>query len=205
MYNFYGLGEAPSQIQVTVGDAQILTQQDQRMEAQRNVVVDFFRAIYLQADQEQRVALINNYLQLQWRAAVAAKLDRGDPVMVKLDGIMGQWWTWKTQYDDAALRRWIPGTRSWGSELDNWSQRVEAIQGELDAATNDAVSTTLEKQGLNPTMIKPTEGEQAVTETLKRLNELLRSPWLWPTVGVLGTLFVLGGFVRLYRDLRPAH
>ncbi len=165
-------------------------------------VTDFFRAIYLQADQEDRVILVNNYLQLLWRTALASGLTTKDPSVQKLDATMGQWVAWKQQYDAAVLRRWIPMTRAWSNELDTWSDRVSTLQTELDAASAGRVSTALQQKGLDPSVIAPDAGDVAVHQTLMRLNELLRSAWLWPVVGTVGALIIAGMALSLYRGVK---
>jgi hypothetical protein len=165
---------------------------------------NFFRAIYLQADQEQRVELINNYLQLLWRAGTTAGLTTHDPVMQQLDMTLGQWGAWKQQYSDAVLRRWVPFTRAWGDELNDWSERVEKLQDTLDSATSGQVSKVLAQQGLDPSAIKPDAPSQALDAVIKRLGQILRSPLFWPVVGVIGTLIVAGWGLKLYRGFREA-
>lgn len=165
-------------------------------------VADFFRAIYLQADQEQRVELVNNYLQLLWRAGLAAGLASTNPVMVKLDATMGQWWTWRTQYNDAVLRRWVPFTRAWGTELDAWADRVQAEQDELDAATSDQVKARLAQQGLDPSALAPDAGADLASIMLRRMRDLLKSAWFWPVVGTVGVLVIAGAALKLYKGVK---
>jgi len=165
-------------------------------------VTDFFRAIYLQADQEQRVELVNNYLQLLWRAGLKAGLSRATPAMQHLDGVLGSWWTWRQQYHDAVLRRWVPFTRAWDNELDQWAEKVSALQTELDEATSGAVSATLATNGLDSSMVAPDAGASAVHAVVQRTNDLLRSSWFWPVVGTVGALILAGVALKLYRNVK---
>lgn len=161
-------------------------------------VTDFLQAIYAQADTEQRVAIVNNYLQLLWRTALSQGLSKSDSAMQTLDGYMAQWWAWKQQFDAAVFRRWVPFSRDWNGELNTWKERVVILQGKLDDATNGAVSQSMEQRGLTPDIIP----EDDVSAFLKAIKQMLRSPWFWPVVGTVGALALLGYSLKLYKGIK---
>lgn len=164
-------------------------------------VIDLFRNLYIDADQEQRVALVNNHYQLLWRATRQAQMPTDLPVIQKLLTTMDGWWRWKLQYDDAVLRRWVPFTRDWDQELDQWALKWEQLVTEIDAVAPQ-VPLILEGRGVSAEQIKPDAWTTAGHEFLKRLNEILGSSWFWPVVGTVTAVFVAGKILSLYKSIK---
>jgi len=166
-----------------------------------NSVIDTFRALYLQADQEQRVILVNNHWHLLHRAARKVGTPMDLPAMQKLDAVMAQWWGWKQAYDEAVLRRWVPFTRSWGTELDQWAALWEQMVREIDAA-QPKLASELDKQHLTADDIRADAWSQAGANFMASLNSILGSSWFVPLLGTLGFLVVLGMGLKLYKGIK---
>lgn len=166
-----------------------------------NSVVDFFRNAYLDADEEQRVIMVNNYWQLLWRSTRQAGVSEKDPSFQKLDSLMGQWWDWKLRYDDAALRRWIPIVgHDWSKDLDTWADRWVSMVEELDQ------KASLEAGGLDTSGISKEawdrSGETALDNLLNRFNQALSSSWFWPVAGLAGAMFFVSWVIKTGRAFR---
>jgi hypothetical protein len=178
-------------------DAVTLAKQDASGAAAHNAVLDLFRALYVQADQEDRVALLNNYWQLLWRASRQAGIvDKS--YWQRLDATMGDWWNWKQAYNGAVLRRWIPFTRAWGDELDTWSEHFGAFYAEA-ASLAPAITSTLTLASVDPTKVTPDDTSKIIRSLRQRTGELLGSPLFWPVVGTVGALVAIGYGFKLYK------
>lgn len=170
--------------------------------AQSNAVVDLFRALYLQADQEQRVELLNNYWQLLWRAARRAGVASNSDYMKRLDAVMGTWWTFRQQYFNAALRRWVPFTRAWNDEIDAWSGKWQTFYEEAVSLAPE-VARILTLQGIDPAAVSLDDTSKIVRALNQRTGQFLSSPLFWPVVGTVAALAIAGAGLKFYRKLRP--
>jgi hypothetical protein len=128
-------------------------------EARRRAASDFFtESTWAFKSVDDKVALLNNYWHHLQREASSQGLMPGDPVYDRVLLDMDNWWTWKTKYDDAILRRaftglawiWGGGTqaeleRELGRWKDRWIEDMEAV-----IAAKPSVAPGLINRGVDP-------------------------------------------------------
>ncbi len=158
---------------------------------------DGFRAIYADAYDEDRAAMINNYWQQLWRASLGAGLTTAHPYMKFLNGEMGAWDSWYSRFKKNISRAFIPDFLSdWSEDLDMWADRwVEAYDKGRKAAKD--LETVLKTKGVDKRAIASEPGftEQfskgagdAVEGAGKAFKDATDSVLFWPIAGVVVTL-----------------
>lgn len=154
---------------------------------------DFYQRIWLEGDLEKQVALINNHFQNLYRSAVAAGLDRRKPEMKKLDADMAAFWSWKQDFDEAMLRRWLPFGRDWDEELVEYRRLFEQDYKEILRIGAERVRDEALARGVRPELLpnqdSAFESAQAALERMARgasseFGETARSAIFWPSIAV---------------------
>lgn len=147
-------------------------------------IADTFRALYLEADMEGQVALINNYWQFLWRCASGVPAD----TFGQLDTEMGAWWDWKTRFDAAVLQRWLPFQHDWQADLDEWADRWRAMYDKL-IQTPGVGECLGERYDVQPQIVEERKSPPGPLPARPRR-------WVWPVLG--GTGFLLA-FAYVWR------
>jgi hypothetical protein len=172
---------------------------------------NFYQRIWLEGDLEKQVELLNNYFQNLWRSAVSAGLSRSSPAMKRLDADMGAWVRWKSEYNEAILRRWLPFGRDWEDELKQYRRLFERNYNDILIAGAERAREELQSRGVRPELLPAQdsafESAQQAFERVARgasaeFGETARSAIFWPSVAVVTA--GIGITWLLVRASRPA-
>jgi hypothetical protein len=151
-----------------------------------------FATPFWEADEEDKVAKLNNAWHMLWRTVAEVGVPVSNPAVQKLDADMGRWWEWKKEWTASTLQRWIPfaADRDWDRELNLWLETFQEDNDALARAAGQAYRKSLEKK-LDPRFFEP---EKSITEkgaelwekTTTELTAAPKAALFWPTVAVVG-------------------
>jgi hypothetical protein len=157
---------------------------------------DVFFDVWLEADQEQQVASLNNW----WAALESTSWRTLDPksrVAKKLGGTVSAWAKWLAQYHGAILRRWLPGGRDWEAELQVWFERFREESEAVARAGGEAAERALEEKGIDPRSIPEKElslieeAQEAASSVIEKASgaagdagKTVGSGFLWPAIAL---------------------
>ncbi len=164
---------------------------------------DFFMTIWLEADEEERVIQVNNWW-VELETTGRATLAHDDFVWTKLYGDVGQWVKWKAAYNDATLRRWLPGGRDWGAELEVWFQKLREMSSAVAQAGGVEAERRIAAKGLDPRLLPEADkgflerAQEALKETIEdagtaaeRAGGAAGTGLFWPAMALGGSMAIL--------------
>lgn len=163
---------------------------------------DIFNAVWLEADQEQQVISLNN-----WWAGLEATAHKtlapDDPVWSLLYGNIDGFLAWRSQYNDAILRRWLPGGRDWEAELAVWFTKFRETSARVAEAGGREAQRELERRGLDPRLLPPEDKDflertqEALADTIKQAGEAAGEGGKGVGAGLLWPALALGASAGL--------
>lgn len=165
----------------------------------------FYQRIWLEGDLEQKVALLNNYWHHLSRSGTESGFTRHDPVMKRVNQHMDQWWEWRTQFNEALLRRWIPFVgRDWEDELYRFKDLFEEDYYELLRVGGTRAQEALASRGAAPQNLPidrsaldqaATTLEDVTGQASRALGDSASRALFWPSVvvitGALGMIWLI--------------
>ena len=137
---------------------------------------DVFMAVWADADQEQQIISLNNW----WaglEATARKTLPHNDAVWDRLNGDIDAFNAWRGQYNDAILRRWMPGGREWDAELTVWFEKFRETSSLVAQAGGEEAKRQLQRQGLDPRLLPEEDkglfqqAKDALDDTIKRTGQ----------------------------------
>lgn len=137
---------------------------------------DLFTDIWLEADQEQQIINLNNW----WaglESTARQTLPPGDAAWDRLNGDIDAFNAWRSQYNDAILRRWLPGGRDWDAELSVWFERFRETSSLVAEAGGREAERQMQRRGIDPRMLPEQdkglieEAKEALEQTIEKAGE----------------------------------
>lgn len=137
---------------------------------------DVFMDVWVDADQEQQIISLNN-----WWAGLESTARKtvppGDAVWDRLNGDLDAFNAWRSQYNDAILRRWLPGGRDWGDELTVWFEKFRETSSLVADAGGREAERQMQRRGIDPRLLPPEDkgfleqAQEALDQTIEKAGE----------------------------------